>query len=82
MVSNLQIISDLNEFEEDFLFLNKSISSLRKKYANKFVVIKGKDIKGSGDTIEEAISNAKKKGVDTEKAVIEFISRGEEALIL
>ena len=80
--SNLQVLKDLNDFSEDVLFLNGSINLLKKKFGDKFVVIKDKKVISAGDTIDEAITDASKKGVDVGKAVVEFIPRKEEILIL
>lgn len=79
---NQEIVIDLKNFDKDFLFLNKSIKSLRKKYPNKFVVIKDRKVMSSGDNLKEAMEIAKKRGVAVEKAIIEFIPKKDEVFIL
>lgn len=79
---NQQILSDLQNYDEDFVFLNNSMDKLRKKFANKYVVIKNKEVISSGDTIIEAMDLAREKGIEVEKAIVEFISKKEEVLIL
>lgn len=79
---NQQILTDLQNYDEDFIFLNKSINMLRKKYANRYVVIWRKEVVSDADTMNDAIELAKQKGVPAEKAIIEFIPKREEVLIL
>jgi len=80
--SNLQVLKDLNAFGEDLSFLNGSMKILKKKFGDKFIVIKDKKVISAGDTIDEAITDASKRGVDVGKAVVEFVPKKEKVLIL
>ena len=80
--SNLQVLKDLNAFGEDLSFLNGSMKILKKKFGDKFIVIKDKKVISAGDTIDEAITDASKRGVDVGKAVVEFVPKKEKGRIL
>lgn len=84
MVSELnqKILSELQIYDDDFVFLNKTMNNLRKRFANKYVVIKNKKVVGEGHTIHEAMDSAKEKGIEVDKAIVEFIPKKEEILIL
>jgi hypothetical protein len=79
---NQQILIDLKNYDADFAFLNKSMGVLRKKFANKYIIIRNKKVISSSNNMKEAIDSAKQKGVPVEKCVIEFISKKDEVFIL
>lgn len=70
---------------EDLVLLNKSniaieffrshLNSITNDFNNQFVAIKGKEIVESGKTMEEVLTKSRKKGEDTSKLLIKFVSK-------
>lgn len=72
----------LKSFEEDTLFFEKKVSSIRKTHINQFVAIKQGKIIDSAITIDELRNKLRKKKLDITKTVVEFVPEKEAFMVL
>ena len=81
MITNTLAV-ELKFFESDFVFFQDKKEDLRKKFLNKFVAIKNKEVIASGNSIEEVKSALESKHIDPAKTVIEFVPEEEGIMVL
>lgn len=81
MVDN-NLAIDLNCFENDLIFFQQNQEFFRKRYLNKFIAIKNKDVICSANSIQEMNNKLKNNGLEPEKTVIEFVPEEEKIMIL
>ena len=78
-----KLLHDLIDYENDFKYFLKENKLLKEKYAGKVVLIKNKEVKIVGDTIEEVKKKkALQLGIDVSKSVVEFIPKEDVTLII
>ena len=70
------VADEIDQFREDYSYLNKSYSRLKRKYANEFVAIKNKRVIAHGSDLHEVIKKVSEKKYDPALTVIDFIYDG------
>lgn len=73
---------NIERFEEDMHFLERNEDKLKEKYPNKWIGILNKKVVGVNDDFDNLLLDIRSKDIDTGKAVIEFLSTGEDIWIL
>jgi len=79
MIQELEMI---NEMEQDNKWLVSNYEEIRRKYENKFIAIKDKNIIASNPTLEGIIKDLKEKGENPSFVLIEFIHKKDFKIIL
>jgi hypothetical protein len=79
MIQELQMI---NEMEQDNNWLDSHLEEIRKKYENKFIAIKSKNIIASSDTLDGIIKELEEDGENPAFVSIEFIHKKDFIIIL
>lgn len=61
----------------DFEFFLKSHDELLKQYKDKFIAISNKNVIAQGNSLEEALDSALKKGYQLGKFIVQLCTEGE-----
>lgn len=76
------VLSELNQYESNFIFFQSQIENLRERFPNKFVAIKDNDVISSGNSIESLKIELNSMGLEPSGTFIEFVPRDEQILVL
>ncbi|CEG13697.1 hypothetical protein MSIBF_A450003 [groundwater metagenome] len=68
--------------QEDEKFLEKNYDGLISEYPNKWIAILNKKIVGVNEDIDALLADMRKRGIDTSKALIEFLSTTDDVWTL
>jgi Mn-dependent DtxR family transcriptional regulator len=82
MSGETEALHELIDFENDFKWFLKESEKIKEKYRGKVLLIKNKEIKVIGNTIEEIREKAKKMNIDISKSVVQFVPKEEITLII
>ena len=70
---------DMANQSEDFRWFVKNHDAILEKYDGKFVVVSGKEIKASANTVEEGIEKALDLGLSLGSFIVQLCTEGDEA---
>ena len=76
-----EVIDNINEMREDKVWMEESLSKLKRKYSNEYIAIFKKKLIGHDPDFKVLINNLKKKFESIDLITIEFIS-GEDYVML
>jgi len=79
MASDLEL---LDSSEKDLEWFQQNSLELRKRFANRIVAIKHKEIVADARNISELLGILKEKGIDETEVLIDFIIPKNEIVIL
>lgn len=77
-----RLLHELIDYENDFKYFLKEGELLKEKYRGKVILIKNKEVKVIGETVEEVKEKAEKLKIDISKSVVQFIPKEEITLII
>ena len=80
-MENGLLLKDFKTLEESSSFLSKNFTSLQKKFADKFIVVKGTSVLSSSDSFEEIEGELNKKKINPEEVVVQFIPREGQIIL-
>lgn len=79
MMSDLEL---LDSSEKDLEWFQQSSLDIRKRFANRIVAIKNKEVIANARNINELLVILKERGIDDTEVLIEFIIPKNEIVIL
>ncbi len=63
-------------------FLERNEDKLKEKYPDKWIGILNKKVVGVSDDLQNLVNDLRSRGIDTGKAVVEFLPTSEDIWIL
>lgn len=81
-IGEKQILRGLKEFSGNMDWISERQEILRKKFADKYIAVIGRQVIDSDSDLETLLQKLKEKGRNPSEMPIEFISREPQRLIL
>jgi predicted transport protein len=61
--------------QDDLFWFNNNLDSLIKKFNNKFIAFKNKEVISSDSNLDNLMINLKQNEIDTSNVIIKFVSK-------
>ncbi|MEX2237807.1 MAG: hypothetical protein WEB00_09760 [Dehalococcoidia bacterium] len=73
---------ELERFRQDFEYLRSNRGDLTTKHADMWVAVLGKSVVGSHVDLEKLLADLDLRGIDKDKALVDFLSSAHRLFIL